>query len=330
MNKKLKLYLILTISGVMLALWFAIYITGTQGQQINYWWQLFMGLTALMYGCFGILTAQKWGWLKSGVGRGIFFLSLGLVMWSIGQLGWTYFLFAEPDVETPQSHLLDIIDFSAIPVWFYGLLTLSKATGAKYGLRKTSGKILTVLVVLIMTVLSFYFLVDVARGGTAYFEQTFWKQFFDLGYSIGDAIILTAAIVIVGLSWKLLGGRFRLPIITIVVAFAFLYLADFWFSYRDGQGVYYNGDMVDLFYFLMITTLTLGITMLDPSHIRAKKIAHEQATQAPQEDIAMNPSVNNDADTTEASDTTPDFLKVNPVAPYAAPHDNSEPKKDEQ
>ncbi|MFO0882168.1 MAG: hypothetical protein U0491_01845 [Candidatus Saccharimonadales bacterium] len=358
MNKKFKLYFIVGLSGIMVALWFAIYITGTQGQQINYWWQLFMGLTALTYGIFGIFTAKKWNWLKSGVGRGVFFLSLGLIMWGIGQLGWTYFLFVEPDVEAPQSHLLDFIDISAIPLWFAGIVTLSKATGAKYGLKKLSGKLLVVLVSLIMILLSWYFLVEVARGGAAYFDQSFGKQFFDLGYSIGDAILLTTAIVIFALSWKLLGGRFRLPIITILVSFAFLYLADFWFSYRDGQGVYFNGDPVDLLFFLMITTMGLGITMLDPNRVRSKaapaKVSTVAETPTPVEsniEAQSQPeNTQEEATTTESStDTvsvasedakpvestqtpetaTPEFLKVNPVAPYAHPHDNSEQTKEE-
>ncbi len=340
MNKKFKLYFIISLSSVVTALWFAIYFTDTRGQQINYWWQLLMGLTGLIYGIFGIFTAKKWNWLKSGVGRGVFFLSLGLVMWSIGQLGWTYFLFAEPNVESPQSHLLDIIDFAAIPLWFVGVVTLSKATGAKYGLKKASGKLLVVTVSLIMILLSWYFLVEVARGGGAYFEQAFWKQFFDLGYSIGDAIILTTAIVIFALSWKLLGGRFRLPIITILVAFGLLYLADFLFSYRDGQGLYFNGDPADLFYYLMITTLGLGITMLDPSHVKTKKAAVKSdptvTNNSPVEidNSQETPVVSTIPQATPeqgkpSTDQAPEFLKVNPVAPYAQPHDNTENTKEE-
>jgi hypothetical protein len=352
MNKKLKLYLILGTSIIMIAWWAALFFTGTKEETINYIWQVGMGLCALLYATLGIITAAKWNWLKSGVGKGIFFISLALLCWSIGQLGWSYFLFAEPNVQAPQSHLLDIIDFAAIPLWFAGILMLSKATGARYGLKKLNGQILVFLVSVIMILLSYYFLVEVARGGSSYFDQPFWKAFFDLGYSIGDAIIATVSIAIFALSWKMLGGRFKLPITIILGGFILLYFADFSFSYFDGKNEYYNGDVVDLLFMLAVTTLGIGVNMLDPTHLRKAKQkavpevvaaqatpdvpaeAPVEATEEPlpeqvsapitdaQPDVSQEPAVAETEQTTPVE--TPDFLKVNPTAPYANPHDNSE------
>jgi len=44
-----------------------------------------------------------------------------------------------------------------------------------------------------------------------------------------------------------------------------IYLADFLFSYYDGQGTYYNGNVVDLLYLLTIATFGLALCLLDPS-----------------------------------------------------------------
>ncbi len=271
MNKKFKFYSVIGISTFMVITWAAIFFSHTVEQQINYYWQVGMGLSALYFSIIGIMTAAKWNWLKSGVGRGVFFISLGTLMWSIGQLGWSYYLFTDPSTQSPPSHLLDIVDISAIPLWFTGVLMLSKATGARYGLRKVKGQILVVVVSIIMISLSYYFLVVVARGGTAYFAQPFWKEFFDLGYSVGDAVIATIAIVIFALSWKVLGGRFKLPISIILAGFILLYFADFAFSYMDGRGEYYNGDVVDLLYMLTIAAFGLGVNMLDPSNLHSVK-----------------------------------------------------------
>lgn len=271
MNKKLKLITIVAISSFMLLTWALIFFSHTVATTTNYIWQIGMGLSGLTFAIFGILTAKKWGWLKSGVGRGVFFISLGLLAWSIGQLGWSYFLFADPTTETPPSHILDIIDFAAIPLWFVGIIMLSKATGARYALKRKSGQLLIVVVAITMSLLSYYFLVVEARGGTAYFDQAFWNQFFDLGYSIGDAIIATIAIVVFSLSWKLLGGRFKLPITVILLGFVLLFFADFAYSFRDGRGEYFNGDIADLLYMLTITAFGLGLSMLDPSPLRTAK-----------------------------------------------------------
>lgn len=273
MNKKFKLYSIIAVASFMVITWAIIYFSHMVGQKTNYFWQVAMGLAGLYYAVLGIMTAGKWGWLKSGVGRGIFFISLALLMWSIGQIGWSYFLFVDPSVQSPPSHVLDIIDISAIPLWFIGIIMLSKATGARYGWRRRKGQIAATLISLAMVGISYYFLVVVARGGTAYFAQPFWKAFFDLGYSIGDAITATIAIVIFVLSWRMLGGRFRVPILVILLAFLLLYIADFSFSFMDGRGKYYNGDVVDLFYMLMITTFALGVSMLDPDHVRRRPAA---------------------------------------------------------
>ena len=268
MNKKLKLIVISSVALLMIASWAYIYFGHYVGRNINYWWQVAMGLSALLYAVLGIFTSGKWTWLKSGVGRGIFFISLALFMWGVGQMGWSYFLFVNPAVQSPPSHLLDIADFSAIPLWFVGIVMLSRATGARYGLKKRSGQIIVVVVSLIMIVASYYLLVVVARGGVSYFKEPFWEQFFDLGYSIGDAITATIAITIYMLSWRILGGRFKLPIVVILAGFVLLYLADFLYSYRAGRNVYFNGDVADLLYVVTISTFGLGVNMLDPGRVR--------------------------------------------------------------
>lgn len=337
MNKKLKLYFILSSSALMVTWWALLFFTNTRGQYINYWWQVFMGITALLYALLGILTAAKWGWLKSGVGRGIFFISLGLMMWGLGQLGWSWYLFADPSIEAVPSHIPDYIYFSALPLWFFGILELSKSTGARYGLKKTSGKILVLLLSIIMVILSWYFLVEVARGGMGYFNQgqDFITTFFDLGYSIGDAIMLTIVFAIFGLSWKILGGRFRVPIVTILSGFLLLYFADFSFSYFNGKGEYFNGNTTDLFFFLMAASLGLGLSMLDPTHIRKQAKKPIITPVIPDSLLKSDLTINDTAPTlatnqdTIAVEAVPEYINNNPVAPYARPHDNSVRKKED-
>ncbi|MEI6237192.1 MAG: hypothetical protein WCP03_01145 [Candidatus Saccharibacteria bacterium] len=266
MNKTIKIYIILTLSIVWVIFWAALFFTSTKEQTINYWWQAGMAAIAILFGVFGMLTAKKWSWLKSGVGQGVFFISLGVVMWGLGQAGWTYYLLKYPGQEVVQSKIIDVLYFASIPLWTYGILKLSKATGAKFGLKSVKGKILVAALSLIMVAFSYYFLVVVARGGLSYFDgQSVWISFFDLGYAIGDAINLTIAIAIFGLSWRYLGGRFKGPIMIILASFGLIYLADFLFSYYDGNDMYYNGNAVDLLYLLTIATLGLALCMLDPS-----------------------------------------------------------------
>lgn len=272
MNKKLKFVTILSITIFMLITWAIIYFSHSVGKAANNWWQVGMSASALLFGVFGMMTAAKWSWFKSGIGRGIFLIAAGVFMWGVGNSGWTYYLFVDPNQQNPPAHILDILYSSAIPLWFVGILMLSRATGARYGLRSTVGKLFVVLIILAMSVGSWYLLVEVARGGSSYFKLPFWEQFFDLGYSIGDAINATIAIALFALSWKLLGGRFKLPILTILAAFVMLYFADFLWSYLSGKNLYFNGDVADLLYMSTISAFGLGVNMLDPGRIGKAKV----------------------------------------------------------
>jgi hypothetical protein len=271
MNKRLKLAIIISFSLILLVGQIILFVTATKEQTINYWWAAGLALLAITSGLFGLITAKNWSWLKSGVGQGVFFISLGTIMWGIGQAGWTYYLFKDPTVASPPSRILDVLFMSSIPFWLYGILKLSRATGAKYGLRKKSGKILAILLILIMAVASYYVLVVVARGGMDYFnDKPLFDIVVDLGYSIGEGIIFTLALVIFGLSWKYLGGRFKNPILTILTGFGILFFADFAFSYLNGQEKYYNGDISDLLFLVAFSVLGVGVCLLDPS-IRQNK-----------------------------------------------------------
>lgn len=266
MTKKIKVLIIIAITVLLAGVWLALYLTKTQSQTINYWWQAGLAALSIIAGVLGLITAKKWSWLKSGVGRGVFFISLGLIMWGLGQAGWAYYTIAYPGEEVVYNKLVDVLYFSSIPLWTYGILSLSKATGAKFGLKSSLSKLLVVVTTVIMLAVSYYFLIIVARGGSTYFDdQTVWNAFFDLAYAFGDAINLILAVVIFGLSWKYLGGRFKQPIIAILLAFGLLYLADFWFSYADGQGLYYNGHPCDMLYLVVVAIMGVGLCLLDPS-----------------------------------------------------------------
>jgi hypothetical protein len=266
MTKNIKIGLIGLVSLVLFVYWIVLFVTKTQMTTANYWWQAILAALSIMAGIFGVFTAKKWSWLKSGVGKGVFFVSLGLLMWGLGQAGWAYYTLAYPDQEVVYNKLVDVLYFSSIPLWAYGIWCLSKATGAKYGLKGIASKIVVIITSVIVAAVSYYFLIIVARGGSSYFDgQTIWNAFFDLAYAFGDAINLILALVIFGLSWKFLGGRFKRPIVAILSAFGLIYLADFFFSYYDGKGQYYNGHWSDLLYLSMVAVMGVGICMLDPS-----------------------------------------------------------------
>jgi hypothetical protein len=287
MNKKLKIGIIAIASSLLLIWWTYLYINNMKAEPLNYWWQVGLAVLSIVAGTLGLLTAGKWSWLKSGVGKGIFFIALGLIMWGLGQLGWGYYTIAYPGQEIVYNKIIDLLYFASIPLWIYGIISLSKATGAKFGLKSIKAKGLVVVYILLLTAISYYLLIVVARGGSSYFQdQTVWNAFFDLAYAIGDAINLILAVVIFGFSWKYLGGKFRKPIVIILFSFALIYVADLLFSYLDGRGLYYNGDKSDLLYLTMVAVMGTGLCSLDPSSLKIEKSATVNTQESNESAIA--------------------------------------------
>src|SRR3989344_8467419 len=78
-----------------------------EGQIFEYVLKPFLiGMTILpiVGGYLGIRMANEWGGLKSAVGRGITFLSLGTISWGLGMVVWNYYLFIK-NVEVPYPSL---------------------------------------------------------------------------------------------------------------------------------------------------------------------------------------------------------------------------------
>src|SRR3989442_1751801 len=110
-----------------------------------------------------------------------------------------------------------LADFGFAPsIFFYGLGTyyLSKVTGAKFGLRSKVSKFFVIVAPFIIFALSYYILVTVARGGVLLPQgESLLKTILDIAYPLGDFLALTIAIIVSGLSFKYLGGRYTSDIV---------------------------------------------------------------------------------------------------------------------
>lgn len=253
--------LILSYYIFILIFWLYLQINGITSGEIGYYYQFAFGLVPLLGGVLGLIRANQWGLFKSKVGTALSLLSLGLIMWGIGQMFWSIFYNIILKIEIPYPSLADYFYIISWPIWFVGMIYLSKATGAKFSLKKVEGKAILFIIPAILIAASYYLLITVARGGTlTTLDGDFQKIFFDLAYPTGDVVILTTTILIFGLSFKYLGGKYLAPIIIILLAFILNYITDFNFALSTTQGVYYNGHWVDMLYPTVLTMLSIGIS----------------------------------------------------------------------
>lgn len=266
--KNWRLTLLTSVYIFTAVVWTGCYLTDTKYSSINYWYQLLLALIPLMGGVFGIMNAKRWGLFSSQLGRAVFFLSLGLITWGLGQIYWSYATIAQI-AEVPYPSLADVGYLISWPLWTIGIIYLSKATGARFALKNFRGKTSLFLIPLLAAAASYYLLIEVARGGTFDTSGGFFKLFCDLAYPVGDLVILTIALLVLGLSFNYLGGRYKPAILLIIVGYMMNYVTDFSFSYTTTAETYYNGHWVDVLFPTVMATLSLGLLLLDPN--RAKQ-----------------------------------------------------------
>lgn len=256
---RLNLYqkICLAFLAVLIVFWVLLFNVGTKDSFYNYLYSFLFGLIPLVGGFIAMVNSRIWG--KSAVGKAVFFTGLGLFLWGCGETIWSYYNFFL-HVPAPYPSLADL--GFAPSIFFYGLgaFYLSKATGAKYGLRSNVAKILAVITTLIISAVSYYVLVVIARGGVLIPPgETSLKTVLDIIYPLGDFIALALAVVISGLSFRYFGGMYVVDIISILLGLAVMFVADSVFSYTTTVGTYYNGNFGDLLLTLGLFFLTFGI-----------------------------------------------------------------------
>jgi len=263
--------LISTIYIATIIFWILLTIyTGHTSHEAGLYLQILLFIIPFLGALVGFRNARLWGGFKSAVGKAVTFLSLGTLTWSIGMLLWNYYIFLA-QVEVPYPSLADAAFILSWPLWTLGVFFLSKTTGVKFALRKVQGKVMLLIIPLIAVVASYYLLIVIARGGT--FELDFTdklKVFFDLFYPIGSAVIITIALTFYGLSSTLLGGKYKKPIVILILGFVANFFSDFTFSYTTTNETYFNGHFVDFMFvtamFLIATSLSLLVPHLESPH----------------------------------------------------------------
>jgi len=263
-NHKASFYpvVIVAIFAIMVFWWFYINASDLVDTSHNFYYGALLGILPIVGSIFGFLNARKWGNFKSAMGQAVWLISIGLLTWGIGTLIFAYYNIVL-QVEVPYPSVADSAYILSWPLWIIGMIRLSKATGAKYGLRLSGGKITLLAVPTFVAIISYYLLVTVAREGVIVFTDVKkYKLFFDLAYPLGDVVILMVAILICGLSFKYLGGIYKKAIYMILTSFILMYFADFAFSYTTTIETFYTANWVDLLFTITFFVLSLGISMM--------------------------------------------------------------------
>ena len=263
----LSAFILVIIYSLVMVWWFTIFLRGIKGTNENYLFSLLYSVMPLGWGIIGVINAMRWGGVKSFLGRGILFIALGLFAWGVGNLIFGYYNLIQK-IPIPYPSPADAAFILLYPLSAIGVLWFFKPTGASYGLRHMSGKLLLLIIPLFFIFLSYYLLVYVARAGSITSGGHLLKVFLDIAYPVGDVVVVTLATIVYSLSFRYLGGAFRKPITFIIIGFISTYVADFLFSYTTTVNTYFVGMWVDIFYPTAFLFIGLGLSLLHPKYLK--------------------------------------------------------------
>lgn len=245
--------------AILFIYWIVLRSLGFEEGIYNNLYVFLYGLIPLFGGIAAIKGYREWGGLSTILGKAILFLGFGLFCWGVGESIWTYYnIFL--NVEIPYPSLADL--FFAPSVFFYtlGTIYLSRTTGAGLGFKKKFGKIFAVTAPILVTVFTYWLIVVVGHGGEFFRDKTsLIKSILDVVYPLGDAVSLSVAVIVSGLSFKYLGGRYKWDILFILFGLAAMFAADSILSYTSNLETAYSGDFGDLVFTLAVFLLTFGL-----------------------------------------------------------------------
>jgi hypothetical protein len=252
-----------TVSTFFVALvifWTYLFLTHHTSSTLNYWYSFLFGLIPLIGGLIGMVKASIWGGLKSALGKAVFFVSLGLFLWGLGESVWSYYNFFK-DVPAPYPSLADIGFAPSIFFWILGTAYLSRATGALLVLKRSRrAKLLIIVLPIVLLIPAYYLQIHVAREGVLVPEgETTLKAVLDVAYPFGDFLALSFAALVAILSYRYFGGIYRRAVYYLLAGLAIMYCADSIFSYTTTKGTYYNANWGDLLLTLGLYLITVGI-----------------------------------------------------------------------
>ncbi len=250
---------------ILLVFWLWINISGSQEGFINNLFGVLYPIISLSGGLYGLfIVSKKWGGINSRVGKGILFLSLGLLAEVFGQWAWSYYTIIR-SIEVPYPSIADIGYFAIIPFYSYAMYNFAIAAGVKINLKSVLGKLQAVLIPAIMITIAYFLFLKNVQIDTG----NFLKTFLDFGYPGFEAIAVSIGILTYSLSRNILGGIMRPRILYLVGALVAQYITDYTFLYRAGVGTYYNAGPVDLMYATSFLIMSLGIILF---HLRSDDI----------------------------------------------------------
>ena len=214
-----------------------------------------IALLAYISSFFTLLRSFEWELFKSYLGKSMFFISLALFSWGIGQ---TLFLLSSLDTKFEQMY--DYVFVFIDPLYLIGIYFISRSLNTFRGLV-TNLKIFLIPIAIFLINL---FMFSLLRNEEI--TEAFRGFDFNLLFILGSIILSSFVISILVISGKKIGGKFKVALYFILVGLLLQYLGDNLFEINTAFQV--NGSVADLTFFLSILFIFNGVVKLNPRSLK--------------------------------------------------------------
>jgi hypothetical protein len=211
-------------------------------------------ILALFGSIVGFWMSRRWGGYKSLLGKALICFSLGLLLQSFGQSVYSYYIFFKK-IEIPYPSVGDVGFFGSVISYIIGSIYLSKVAGFHFSWKSTKNKILSIAILLIMLILSYFFFLR----GYEFDSLQKLKTFLDFGYPLGQAFYVSIAVLTLIISKNVLGGVMKKPVLFLICALIIQYLSDFMFLYQANAGTWSAGGVNDYLYCISYFSMSIAL-----------------------------------------------------------------------
>lgn len=235
-------------------LYWALFNHSLQNQNNSIYGLIFGGLLSVMSliaFAFTLRRSFEWELFTSYVGKSLFFISLAMLMWGIGEAIYLY--------STTFETLEGVYDYAFIlidPFFFIGIYFLAKSLNT---IKTVISNLSLIIIPLIVLLLNFFF---ISQTRNEEFTKAFTNMDTNLIFILGSILLSSFVISIIILSGKKLGGKFKTALYMILVGILFQYIGDNLFEISET--FQQNGSLADLVFFLSILSVFYGVTKLNP------------------------------------------------------------------
>lgn len=224
-----------------------LYTLTAQDTYFNFLYNLIYGSIFIFGGLTVLFYAIKFS-VTTNLGKMLVFFGSGLLSFACGNIVWYLYnnLFK---IEVPFPSLADIFYIAFYPFMIVGtiyLLRIYKTLLNKSIIRDS----IIIVIISFIVIFTIFFRIDFLSSGTSLFQRL-----VTILYPFGDAVIISITLV----ALRVGGGRLHPSLYILTFGLLMQSVADLLFNYRNIVGLYWNGDIADLFFSFGGFFMSIGI-----------------------------------------------------------------------